>query len=150
MRFDPPLFRRFLVLFGLLTLVAATLLGCPDDPVGAVPCGTIPALGCPDKGQECRDPTCASLYKCLDGVWRFTLACDYDGTPRPPREASAPVDAGYDPEELKCPPLEEPDCPRSRALACPSGCCSCEDVFRCVNAGWELAGGCVDGGLSVQ
>ncbi len=126
------------------------LSGCPDDPALAVPCGTIPALGCPDKGQECRDPECASLYKCTDGVWRFTLACDYDGAKKPPREASPPVDAGYDPDELNCPPLEEPDCPKSRAAACLSGCCGCEDVFRCVNASWELAGACADGGISLN
>ncbi len=147
---DRSVLKRLVVLGGLVA--SGALFCCSDGFDLPKPCGTIPENGCPDKGQQCADPLCATLYSCTDGVWRFTMSCPFDpdagDASRP--EASAPVEAGFDPNEAKCPSLEEPDCPRSFARACTSGCCGCEDVFACENGEWSLIGGCTDGGLMLS
>jgi hypothetical protein len=41
-----------------------------------------------------------------------------------------------------CGALQSPDCSLGFALACPSGCCDCEDLFVCENGGWNAWGSC--------
>ena len=121
-------------------------------------CTSIPAGGCPlSRGVACEDPTCEAVYACRPGnVWELDHAC-------PAREAGAPKDAALDAPPLRdatidappganggpgCDALQVPDCALGLALACPSGCCDCEDLFVCRNGGWVAWGTCSpDGGI---
>ena len=38
--------------------------------------------------------------------------------------------------------LQAPDCSLGLALACPQGCCGCEDLFVCENGGWSYWATC--------
>jgi len=145
-----------------LGVCALVLAGaCSDDPV-ATPCSDIPAGGCPlSRGLACSDPACVAVYLCRAGNrWELAETCP----PRTdvPRDASvvdvvteAPpaFDAGIDaPPGASggpgCGVLQSPDCPLGTALACPSGCCGCEDLFVCENGGWTTWGTCdLDGGI---
>lgn len=140
---------------GLLALAA--MPSCSDE-VTAQPCTDIPAGGCPlSRGVACEDPTCLAVYACRAGnAWELDHAC-------PPREAGAAVeasvDAGVDADashpfdaSIDAPPganggpgcdaLQAPDCSLGFALACPSGCCGCEDLFVCENGGWTYWSTC--------
>jgi hypothetical protein len=142
-----------LAAFGALlgTLTAS----CSDGPA-AEPCTSIPPGGCPlSRGVACEDPTCEAVYACRPGnVWELDRTC-------PPREAGAPIEASVDaPVEAApsfdastdappganggpgCDALQAPDCSLGFALACPSGCCGCEDLFVCENGGWTYWSTC--------
>ena len=137
--------------FALLALLAA---GC-DSQLPVVSCRNIPDGGCPVQGGvECQDPSCAAAYACqADGGWSFAHACPArDGSVQDAtNDGPGPSDAGYD---IDAPPgafggpgcvaLQPPDCPLGTALVCSSGCCGCQDLFVCDDAGWDPWGTCTD------
>lgn len=139
------------------TLALAAMPSCAGEQPAAQPCTGIPAGGCPlARGIACDDPTCEAVYACRPGnVWELERTC-------PPRDAGAPREAGPDaaadasmPFDAStdappganggpgCGPLQAPDCSLGFALACPSGCCGCEDLFVCENAGWTYWSTCM-------
>jgi hypothetical protein len=143
----------------MLALLA--LIAC-EDTSPATPCVNIPANGCPEEDglDVCQDPMCASAYACQNGKWVFDKTC-------PPRDGGAGDgdggilvrDSGVrDVLVTDAPPgayggpgcvdLEPPDCPLGTALSCggQQDCCGCEDLFVCVDGGWNPWGTCVDGG----
>ncbi len=140
-----------------VTLAAgmAIALAC-ETQTAIVSCHDIPDGGCPVQGgAECQDPTCAAAYVCLpDGGWQLSHIC-------PPSDATIPdvanettvSDAGYDIDAPPgsfggpgCTSLEPPDCELGTVLLCNSGCCGCQDLFVCVNGGWNAWGACTDAG----
>lgn len=141
----------------------ALAAGCQAS-VAQSPCKDVPAGGCPlSHGQACDDPACEAAYACNpDGTWTLDHACartdagldasiDAEGDAR---DASmAPTDATIDaPPGASggpgCAPLQAPDCPLATGLACPQGCCDCEDLFVCANGGWTSWGTCsLDAGI---
>ena len=141
----------FLVALGLALFVA-----CSDSPQPIV-CRDIPAGGCPsENGAACQDPTCTAAYFCnlADGTWVLDHPCSgadggvngasdaaHDAHVLGPRDASidAPPGANGGPG---CGTLEQPDCALGDALACPSGCCNCEDLYVCQGGGWNHWGVC--------
>jgi hypothetical protein len=153
--------RRILVAGVVAALLAAA--SCDDAPADR-PCSDIPPGGCPlSHGVACEDPSCEAIYACRQGnVWELAERCPAreagapvavdasvdgaDASPPPPKDAAidAPPGAWGGPG---CPSLQAPDCSLGLALACPSGCCGCEDLFVCENAGWTLWGTCGDGGI---
>ncbi|MDB4936944.1 MAG: hypothetical protein JWP87_3916 [Labilithrix sp.] len=137
-------------------LALAALAACQGDAATADPCTNIPAGGCPlSRGVACQDPSCEAVYACRENnVWELSQTCPpHEGGV--PREASsdAPVDAthAFD-AAIDAPPgasggpgcemLQTPDCTLGFALACPSGCCGCEDLFVCENGGWTYWATC--------
>jgi hypothetical protein len=146
----------------LVSLVVALVAACDDVPP-QTPCQNIPAGGCPNTTTDvCQDPTCESIYDCVNGDWVYDSTCpvqeggpgDDGGPPDAFEEPAAPRDAaGIDAPPGSgggpgCPDLQSPDCSLDTAIACPSGeCCDCEDLFYCQNGGWQPWGACVDGGL---
>ncbi len=144
------------VALALLLFVVAGVASCRDDNPTVEECTNIPAGGCPlSHGVACEDPTCDALYACRAGnVWELDRTC-------PPHEAGAPREASTDaqPEASRpfdasadappganggpgCGPLQTPDCSLGFALACPSGCCDCEDLYVCENGGWSYWATC--------
>jgi hypothetical protein len=149
----------FVAAFATLAVVA---VACDDAIIRDAFCTDIPTGGCPEAvGDACEDPSCAAVYRCSRSTNTWTLSHDcpaHDGGV----EADAAADAGADgarPLPLDadvdappgafggpgCPNLEEPDCPLGVALSCAAGCCGCEDLFVCVNGGWNVWGTCQDG-----
>lgn len=142
----------FLVLLGLAAFTA-----CSDSPQ-PITCHDIPAGGCPsENGAACTDPACSSAYLCnhADGTWVLDHPCPgieggaLDASSAAPHEASSllPRDASFDAEPGAnggpgCTGLEQPDCALGDALACPSGCCNCTDLFVCQSSGWNHWGVC--------
>ena len=144
-------------LVAALLALGAAVTSCREDPASVDPCTDIPAGGCPlSHGVACGDPTCDAIYACRAGnVWELNRTC-------PPHEAGAPREASIDaqaPEASRpfdasadappganggpgCAPLQPPDCPLALALACPSGCCECEDLYVCENGGWSYWATC--------
>jgi hypothetical protein len=138
---------------GVVALAAQP--SCTENGAVAEPCTAVPAGGCPlSHGVACEDPACEAVYACRSGnVWELERTC-------PPREGGAPLDAGVDaPREASsfdasidappgasggpgCDSLQAPDCALGLALACPSGCCGCEDLFVCENGGWNYWATC--------
>jgi len=140
------------------SLAVAATPSCAEEAT-AQACTNVPAGGCPlSRGVSCEDPTCAAVYACRDGnVWELDRTC-------PPREAGAPVDAGEASDAADAAPnpprdastdappgayggpgcdvLQLPDCSLGLALACPSGCCGCEDLFVCESGGWSYWSTC--------
>ena len=129
---------------------------CSDDPT-LHPCTGIPTGGCPlSKGVACEDPLCEAVYACRTGnVWELDHACPPHeagvvrdaAVPDGSREASRPFDASVDaPPGASggpgCAPLQAPDCTLGFALACPAGCCGCEDLFVCQSGGWSYWATC--------
>ena len=128
--------------------------GCRDDVPTALPCRNVPDGGCPrSKGVSCEDPSCRAVYLCREGnVWELEQTC-------PSRPPPAPVDASVRdalPDALPdappgawggpgCGPLQVPDCALAVGLACPGGCCGCDDFFVCEGGGWNLWGTCSNG-----
>jgi len=149
---------RFVVLAALGAVVVLTALASCDDGPTAEPCTNVPAGGCPlSRGVACEDPSCEAVYACRPGnVWELERTCP----PRAPVEAGGGADAAADaPNEARpfdaaadappgaaggpgCAPLQTPDCALALALACPSGCCGCEDLFVCENGGWTYWSTC--------
>lgn len=148
--------RRPLALGLFVSLLVAAVASCREDPAAVETCTNIPAGGCPlSHGIACADPICDAVYACRAGnVWELDRSC-------PPHEAGAPREASADarPEASRpfdasadappganggpgCGPLQPPDCALGFALACPSGCCDCEDLFVCDNGGWSYWATC--------
>lgn len=141
----------------VLTLPLVVAASCSDPPT-AQPCTDVPPGGCPiSRGVACEDPACEAVYACRPGnVWELEKICPSrdGGAARDAHvpEAEPPIDASIDAPPGAyggpgCGLLQEPDCALGLVLACPSGCCGCEDLFVCVNGGWDLWGHCGDGGL---
>lgn len=152
------LFVKSVVLVALAASALALLPSCEDSET-AQPCTDIPPGGCPlSRGRACDDPACEAAYACRPGnVWELDRVC-------PPRADAGARDAGgaidgadatdslgYD-ASFDAPPgahggpgcsaLQAPDCSLGFALACPSSCCDCEDLFVCENGGWTSWGTC--------
>lgn len=131
------------------------LAGCPTLPE-VVPCGQIPAGGCPSgRGGTCDDPTCAGLWDCVDGAWVSAAVCDerdggaggsgggsgFDAGP------CTPVNISTAGQVTGCTPdLQDPDCPVEAAETCAESACltGCEDFFLCTKDGWTQAAYCDD------
>ncbi len=150
--------RRACIVAALVGTVLALLASCSDAPT-AEPCTDIPAGGCPlSNGVACEDPTCVAVYACrANKVWELDHTCPPheagapseagDAATDAPREASRPFDASIDaPPGASggpgCDPLQAPDCSLGLALACPMGCCGCEDLFVCQGGGWNYYATC--------
>src|SRR5262249_22276629 len=123
--------------------------GC-ETPIEQSPCKGVPDGGCPlSHGRACEDPACAAAYACnADGTWTLDHMCPAhadssasapDAAPGDAGAIDAPPGASGGPE---CTALEAPDCPLATALACPSGCCDCTDLFVCGDGGWNEWGTC--------
>ena len=131
---------------------AASLFACDEGLQVGSGCGAIASGGCPGESQEnCADPACVFVALCDVGVgrWNVVSTCDRragdggvlaDGGALPVSDAA--VRDGGSSSSTGCPPLQEPDCSDMTRAACPSGCCGCEDVFRCVSGGWDYVGPC--------
>jgi hypothetical protein len=141
---------------GVLVLVG--VVACRDDAATVEQCTNIPAGGCPlSHGVACQDPSCEAIYACRSGnAWELDHTC-------PAHDASAPRESGADADATAdasrpfdasadappganggpgCGPLQTPDCSLGFALACPSGCCDCEDLYVCQNGGWTYWATC--------
>lgn len=139
--------------------VLGVVFACDDPPVDH-PCTDIPPNGCPiARGVSCADRRCERIYACRRGnIWEPLETCpnfsldagapatmgdaDTDGGVAPDAAPNAPPGAYGGPG---CGTLQEPDCSVGLALACPSGCCNCEDLFVCRDSAWDLWGACVNG-----
>jgi hypothetical protein len=145
------------LLLDALLLVVGSPAACSDDAALAVPCANIPIGGCPlSRGVACEDPACEAVYACRAGnVWELDHRCpsragvDADAARDAPGREDAPtlLDAGTDaPPGASggpgCAQLQLPDCSLGFALACPSGCCGCEDLFVCQGGGWSFWSTC--------
>lgn len=143
-------------LAALPALLALLALPSCEDAATPAECSDIPAGGCPlSRGVACQDPSCVAVYACRPSrVWELDHLC-------PPREAGAGRDASLDasapaarPFDASvdappganggpgCAPLQAPDCSLGFALACPAGCCSCEDLYICEGGGWSYYATC--------
>jgi hypothetical protein len=152
--------RRLLRLSLLLAFAAPSAMSCADEPAPEPPCADIPRGGCPlGRGASCDDPTCLAVYACRAGnVWELDHACPLrdaadaradagDASADAPLEATPTLDAGPDaPAGASggpgCGALQAPDCSLGFALACPAGCCGCEDLFVCEGGGWTYWSTC--------
>ncbi len=147
------------LVFGLglaVSLVLGLVAACGSDPV-AIPCGQIPANGCPLRGGgTCDDPFCGAIYSCVDGTWTFVETCS-----NPPIEdAGTNLDGcvvatiDHTGETTGCKPdLQNPDCPVQAAEQCASSVCQseCVDFFLCTADGWQVVAYCdQDGQLVVM
>jgi len=141
-----------------IALVAAAVAfgACSESPPGEL-CKDIPDGGCPlSHGVACDDPSCAAVYACSAGKWSLDHVCparsDAGAGDAQPRDAStrdvaidAPPGAYGGPG---CGDLQPPDCSLGFALACPSDCCDCTDLYVCADGGWSFWGQCLlDGGI---
>jgi hypothetical protein len=152
--------RPLTTLLAALAIFAIAVASCDDGPT-VQPCTDIPAGGCPlARGVSCEDPACEAIYACRPGnQWELQGTC-------PPVDAGPPFDANVPEAEpppvydaaIDAPPgahggpgcglLQTPDCSLGFGLACPSGCCGCEDLFVCENGGWTFWGTCLDGEIT--
>jgi len=154
---------RGLSVFAIVVSTIACGMAAPScaSELSAQRCTSIPVGGCPlSRGVACEDPACVAVYACNpDTTWQFVRACDG-------RDASASTDvapdatlgevadaalgsvydASFDPSmsssSSQCLSLQLPDCPVEIAQACSSGCCGCEEWFRCESGGWTYVGSC--------
>lgn len=146
----------------LVVAFLAIASACGDGDTSDQPCTDIPTGGCPlQYGVSCEDPSCLAVYRCNgDNTWTLDHTCPgndggpvIDASPIDASDSAVPRDAAIDaPPGANggpgCDALESPDCPLAFALACPSGCCDCEDLFVCQNGGWNLWGSCsLDAGI---
>jgi hypothetical protein len=149
-----------------IALAAVVVAACNGDIPQPIACHDIPDGGCPlGYGDPCTDPTCATAYQCDDtsGAWVLDHACPahpdagQDAEPRPDAGDAADTGAARDVDVdvpganggPGCADLEPPDCPLGVAASCPgTDCCGCEDLFVCVNGGWDPWGYCGDGGIT--
>jgi len=144
-------------------LVSALAFACGDS-VDHAYCTGIPDAGCPNPVSNCSDPTCAAIYQPDESCqWTFLQSCPgyvpphdagrdspravavdglaFDGARRdvavvlPPGASGGPG----------CEDLELPDCPVAEAYVC-QDCCGCQDLYVCVDGGWDLWGECNDAG----
>lgn len=152
-----------LVLPGLFLAALTIALASACESTPAVPtCSEIPEGGCPDDydADYCTDPTCVGVYSCTTSGWILQETC-----PPHPMEAGPDVEDASEAEastidvNIDAPPgsyggagcmdLETPDCSVGEGLACENmpGCCGCQDLYVCVNGGWNLWGECTDAGV---
>lgn len=153
--------RRVLAAAALGVVVLTALPSC-EEAETPHPCTSIPTGGCPrSRGVACEDLACEAVYACRPGnVWELDRLCPpRDGGP--PRDGSAeasdaradaPIDAArsfdasYDGQGANggpgCAGLQGPDCSLGFALACPAGCCGCEDLFTCESSTWTFYATC--------
>lgn len=152
--------RRFFFALAVMPLSIALPLACGSLPP-YIPCGQIPADGCPiGRGGSCDDPVCEALYDCVDGVWRRVEACPF-GTDA---GEDANADAGLSPDACEVlvldhkgettgckPDLQNPDCPAVAAETCSSSACltDCIDFYLCTANGWSLVAYCNEEGQIV-
>jgi hypothetical protein len=157
----------------LVLVTALTAAACTETIPNTTPCRNIPAQGCPvlTNDTECDDPSCAAAYACDNGTWTFDHACPaFDGghadaslalsdAGSGDAGAGACLDAGFDAPPGAaggpgCGPLDPPDCPLSRVLACDpesaTACNECDSFFACVAGAWIFWGGCSDGGVTLK
>ena len=137
-----------------LSLALALFGACGSEP-DAVPCGQIPANGCPLRGGgTCDDPSCGAIYGCYSGTWTLVQSC----TNPPPDDAGTGSDACPVPtidhtgETMGCKPdLQNPDCPVQAAEQCASSVCQseCLDFFLCTKDGWQVVAYCDQDGQLV-
>jgi hypothetical protein len=142
----------------------AVVMSCSDDAATVEPCNDIPPGGCPlSNGVACEDPSCTAVYACrANRVWELDHVCPpheggapeassgdggSDAASDGPREGSRPFDASIDAPPGAgggpgCEDLQAPDCSLAVGLACPMGCCGCEDLFICNNGGWDYYATC--------
>jgi hypothetical protein len=123
-------------------------------------CKDIPDGGCPLlQGLACEDPSCAAAYACTSEGWVLDHTCPAQeggapDTSLPDTDTGGPrdVDVGVGPGANGCPGCTLLDAPYGSlgtALACNAdSCCGCEDLYVCVNGGWNHWGTCTDGGIS--
>lgn len=148
---------RFAVLsgtFAAFLLFVGWMPACGSEP-DAVPCGQIPANGCPLRGGgTCADPSCGVIYGCYSGVWSAVETCSNP----PPSDGGMQADACPVPmfdhtgEVLGCKPdLQNPDCPVQAAEQCASSVCQsdCVDFFMCLKEGWQVVAYCDQDGQLV-
>ncbi len=137
-----------------VTLFVSLVVACQGDLPAPVKCTDIPAGGCPRSDDACVDPSCASVYVCASGAWRFDHACpardaSVDARGPTPTDASAIRDVSIDVPGASggpgCDSLDLPDCSLAMAASCGPDCCGCEDLFVCEGGGWSLWGACVNG-----
>lgn len=158
----------------LAVSAGALAFACQGTLLAPTDCGQIPEGGCLDKGNavdQCDDRTCVALYRCealdpadpIEGAWQHGRDCPVRPAPEPdPLDASAAdadaADAGplrsdaALPTDLPpgayggpdCLSLEIPDCALAVGYGCQIDCCGCEELFVCVNGGWDSWGTCVD------
>jgi hypothetical protein len=148
--------RRRVVAVALAGSVALGATPSCSEDATAQPCTDIPRGGCPlSRGIACDDPACEAAYACRPGnVWELDHSCAgrdggappdaaADSAPEasPPRDASADAPPGAN-GGPGCAPLQLPDFALGLALACPSGCCGCEDLFVCESGGWTYWSTC--------
>jgi hypothetical protein len=154
--------RRTLFVSALVGTALAAVISC-SDAMTVSPCRDIPAGGCPlSNGVACQDPACEAAYACLPSrEWQLDHTCPPhdagtsgdgasdggEGGSDGPAEATRPFDANIDAPPgasggPDCQQLQTPDCPLGFALACPMGCCGCEDLFVCQGGGWNYYATC--------
>jgi len=137
----------FSVAAATFSLVLALVGACGSYPE-AVPCGQIPAHGCPLRGGgTCDDVTCGAIYGCVEGTWTFVETCSN----APPDDAGTGPDSctiatiDHTGETAGCKPdLQNPDCPVQAAEQCASSVCQseCSDFFLCTKDGWRVVAYC--------
>jgi hypothetical protein len=154
-----------------VVFVSAVACGAFEDLPDQQICHDIPEGGCPapletDAGPtaNCADPACSALYACVgDGGWSLIAKCplreggavDAHSAEDARREGGQLRDVAFEvPPGASggpgCTDLESPDCPLSLGLACPSDqCCCCQDLYVCLDGGWDIWGYCDDGGSIV-
>ncbi len=155
--------------FAVVVVAYGVVSACSDPTIDDY-CMDIPKGGCPgEDGTNCEDTTCAAIYSHSSScVWTFVQSCpNY----KPPHDAGPPDgsrdaapdgqlrdahlrDAGFvlPPGAAGgpgCLDLESPDCPLDLALQC-DDCCGCQDLYVCVDGGWNEWGECGDGGGILQ
>ena len=124
----------------LAPLTALFFAGCPTLPP-FVPCGEIPANGCPiDEGGSCDDPSCSGVFACENGVLVSQQVCPTpdggfpDGGPSNDGGPCTPLSVGAMNAGVGCmPDLEAPDCPIEAAGSCVETAClsGCLDFYVC-------------------
>lgn len=156
--------------FALSVSVAFAVAACEGTLIAPTDCGAIPAGGCIDKGQavdQCEDRACTALFVCTDdgtganqGSWQPVRECpervlpDLDASTPDASDASdagaMTGEGGTLPDDLPpgayggpgCVSLQIPDCALSVGYACQTACCGCEELFVCIDRGWESWGTC--------
>ena len=152
--------------------IAFAIAACEGSLIAPTDCGAIPTGGCLDKGDavdQCQDVSCTALFTCVDdssgqnrGAWQPARECPV----RVPVDRDASTDAGDAgdagdaapftgdggtiPDDLPpgayggpgCLSLQLPDCALSVGYACRTACCGCEELYVCIDRGWESWGVC--------
>lgn len=158
--------RRWVLVVGVCAVgtTLAAVEGCSSSRIET--CGVLPDItGCPvGRGGTCEDPSCSSLYDCVQGSWVLAEACEPThgaGGAGGSGSASTGGEGGVmcngvtidrTGEAVGCsPPLQEPDCPAGAAELCRPCSTVCVDFFLCTEDGWEAVAFCDgEGNVIVQ